>query len=726
MTRKDYRKNKPVEVEATEEKYDMVASQRALIKNGFHSAVTYKRPEEIEREWLARYVHIVEKPLKSELKYQTPFRYLTTATLLFRYETKYADSKERVHNAGQTNTLARLLNAVDIGGEVANAIFAEGLGTVLNAAITSSASWLAMSNSVKIWDMNVSDFRTNGNSGVLLAVTPECTVGEMKQAHDLDPYGLHPSSPLSVWCAEAMKLEKEIYLSIHLVHGLVKGRAGRRHNRKQEKQNLKEILPEDLMAGEIVHTIRGIQDVTTIWGASQFVSGPDCRLFDPPAIFSVSRLKALLNQVLEQRNSFKVLYLQKIPYLDRRMVAVILRACPNVRMVGIYECPLIHFGDVLCLIDLIYEVNCDRRKKGLSEVTGLDFYPHYNKGTPFASNATATYGLTWGPLKLDIAQRGFFNIIMKAFLKAKRMKLGLLFDHDKAFCKYLNQVPNYPLAVPTFLDAMYRYMEVRDAKARSKVLYDLLKPVRLGLETHMDRDWPNYYSTIMGRHMVFCSSCGYETLQEFFTFFARQVPHPHRRRCAGCTLQRCLDEENDHLKAQKKQILDTLFPDWNGSEFNSDAPLPLSVRNILKLHSTESVRPTVNRILLDSKGEMYCPQITEAFVRDNKGHLDSLQNLPSLQELLKGPESVARWGHAYNKCNNLDMYSRSTRKVRQDRIRNDGDEGVRGPKWDGGMPDHIEELQPGKLAGDEIPSHDFQAAASFFAEIARRGWSGYN
>lgn len=145
--------------------------------------------------------------------------------------------------------------------------------------------------------MNASDFRTNGNSGVLLAVTPECTVGEMKQAHDLDPYGLHPSNAGSGWCAEAMKLEKEIYLSIHLVHGRVKDKGGRRHKRQQDEQRIKKILPEDLLAGEIVHVIRGIRDVTTIWGANQFVSGPDCRLFDPPAIFSVSRLKRLCKLV---------------------------------------------------------------------------------------------------------------------------------------------------------------------------------------------------------------------------------------------------------------------------------------------------------------------------------------------------------------------------------------------------------------------------------------------
>ncbi|KAG6152804.1 hypothetical protein E4U11_007256 [Claviceps purpurea] len=644
------------------------------------------------------------------------------AILLFRDGSVHADSSNGTHRScGNESLLVKLMSAVDVGGQLANVLFAEGLGTVLNAAVASSSSWLAMSNSVKIWDMNAATFRTNGRSGVLLAVTPECTVEEMKQAHDLDPYGLYTSN--SSWCAEAMKLEKDIYLSIHRVHGRVRRWACDR----PQRQDVDKILSVEFLAEEIVGIINRIQDVATVWSASQFFSSPRCRLFDPPAIFSMSRLRDLLSQIALQRNSFKVLYFQKIAYLDRRLVAIILRACPNVRMLGIYECPLIHFGDVLCLIDLIYEVNYDRRKRGLPEVTSLDFYPNYNKGTPFASDTTATYGLSWAPLKLDVAQRGFFNIILKAFMKAKRMKLGLLFDQDKAFCTYLNHVPNYPLAVPTFLDAMYRYAEVRHEPARQTILYDLLKPVRLGLERYMDQDWLNYYSNVMGKHMVFCSSCGYETLEEFYSSFALHVPHPHRRRCAGCTLQRWLDGEVDHLKAQKRQILDTLFPDWHGSDFNPDAPVLSSMTGLLRLESTESVRPDVPRLLLDSNGEMYCPRIKEAFVRDNKSHLDSLQQLPSLSELLHGLGSVERWGHVDNKCNNLDMYSRSVRKVQESSIRHEDDKGIMGGCADGGMPDHVEELQPAAaVVKDGVPCHDFEAAARLLASVARKGWSGYN
>lgn len=724
MARKPRDMGKPVVVAATPEKYDMVTSQRALIKNGFHPAVTSKSPSEIESEWGMKLRHLTQKPSKSEFEAYAPFRYLTTATLLFRYETKYVDSKKGAESAHGNNSLAKILNTVDVGGEVADALFAQGLDTVLKAAITSTTSWLAVSNVARIWDFNASDFRTSGNSGVLLAVTPECTVGEMKMACDMDPYGLDPSKSISRWCGEALKLEKEIFLSIYLLHGRVTGKMGRK-KRCKNKQDTKKIMPVDFLANEIVDAIKGIRDVSTIWGAGQFVSSPHCRLFEPSAIFSVTRLRGLLKQISEQRNSFRVLHFQNIPFLDRRMVAIILRACPNVRMIGIYECPLIHFGDVLCLIDLVYEVNYERRKKKIPEITGFDFYPHYNKGTPFASPTTATYGLTWGPQKLDVVQRGFFNVIMKAFMKAKRMKLGLLFDKDKAFCKYLNHIPNYPLAVPTFLDAMYRYLEVKDEKVRKRVLYDLLKPVRLGVETHMERDWPVWYTTVMGRSVVFCSSCGYETLEEFFSAHARQMP-PHKRVCAGCTLQLWLDEEDDHLKAYKKQILDTLFPDWSGSGFNLDAPIPPSVKKIINLHSTESVRPEVKDILIDSNGEMYCPQIMAALVRDNKVHSDSLQNLPSLSDLLTGPSSMDRWGHVYNKCNNLDIYCRSIRRVHEESNGKDDDKAVLKGRVDGSMPDHIEELQPPKQAKYGVASNDFHAAVMFYQGLACMGWTGYN
>lgn len=71
--------------------------------------------------------------------------------LLLRYESRYSGIA-KAPSAAEKNLLATIFNTVDIGGEVANHVFAEGWKTVFNAAVTSSTSWLSIAHSA------VSDF----------------------------------------------------------------------------------------------------------------------------------------------------------------------------------------------------------------------------------------------------------------------------------------------------------------------------------------------------------------------------------------------------------------------------------------------------------------------------------------------------------------------------------------------------------------------------------------
>ncbi|KIE01264.1 hypothetical protein MAJ_02605, partial [Metarhizium majus ARSEF 297] len=704
--------------------YDMEKSQQRLLKEGFHPSVTSKTPDEVEKAWIARAQQLIKRPTREEFmgkmgdfynsSFTTP-RYLTTAMLLLRYESKYVRAAKKPADTGD-NMLATMLNTIDVGGEIANILFQQGWKSVLNTAITSSTTWKAVANSAKIWDFNAASLRTDGSSGVLLVVAPECTIGELNMSNDLDPYGMDTSNSLSSWCREAMKCEREIYFSTYLIHGHINGTIYRSKADKQKREGPK-ILP-DFMADDIVSAVEHIRETRDVWGSSQFISNPQNQLFQPPVIFSASRLRKMLMHISEQKTALQVLYFEKIPLLDRRMIAVILRECANVRMIGIYDCPLIHFGDVLCFIDLIYEVNYKRREAGLPEIAALDFYPRYNHGTPFQSANSATYGLTWGPHKLDVVQRGFFNIILKAFMKAKRMKLGLLFDEDKAFCEYLRRVPGPPLAVPTFLDALHRYMEVKDERSKKRVIYDLLKPVRLGLCRRMESDRQEGYMSIMAKNLVFCSSCGYETLEEFYSTTARQM-QPHSRVCAGCNLQRWLDEEEDHLKGHKKQALNTLYPNWNGLNFNHDAPMPQTAKGIIKLQSTISVRPDTNHTMVDREGVMYTRQVMLDLIRDNKIHWDSLANLPTLADLLNDRQA---WRHFSTNCSNLDVYCRAVRCVAEQDEEGKGKNSFLRSRFDGGMPDTAEELQPSGDTVAGIPSYDINSAIMFHVGLTMKGW----
>jgi hypothetical protein len=83
---------------------------------------------------------------------------------------------------------------------------------------------------------------------------------------------------------------------------------------------------------------------------------------------------------------------------------------------------------------------------------------------------------------MDIAQRGLYAIILKAVMKSKAMGIGQLFSPNHAFMEYLTKVPNTPLGVFGFLDAIYRYLEVKkDDPTRTnqklQAIYDLVKPI---------------------------------------------------------------------------------------------------------------------------------------------------------------------------------------------------------------------------------------------------------
>lgn len=413
------------------------------------------------------------------------------------------------------------------------------------------------------------------------------------------------------------------------------------------------------------------------------------------------------------------------------MLAIILKACPNVVMLGVYGCPLIHFGDVNCILDLIHEINIDRRRQGKPTIHSFDFFPHYNTGTPYLQANAATYGLTWGPKKLDVVQRGFFGILLKAFMKAKAMNIGLLFSPGKAFLEYLSRVPNYPWAVPGFLDGLYRYLEIDESKPdaesqRRMAIYDFLKPVRLGLEFYMESDWPKWYMQDMGKHLVFCSSCGYKTFQEFFSAESRHSA-PHTRICAGCILQCWLDEETDHLKHRKRGALDKLCPDWDRSAFNHDAPILDKGKGLIQLQSTKSVRPAPPGLVVGANGFVRQPRYQEPLVRDNKIHFDSLRGLPKLSDLMDQRKSTKdnTWGALFVDTDNVDMMCRAIRQLRENYPENGYNEEVKPfvqTRTDGAMPDHFDELQ---LPRDQIyfpMSYNCEAAYEFDMALQHKGW----
>ncbi|RCI12299.1 hypothetical protein L249_0276 [Ophiocordyceps polyrhachis-furcata BCC 54312] len=698
-------------------RYDMTLSRQRLQREGFHPAVTSKPYAEM-LEIAGRMIQKnCTRPTREEyLRGQdssdpdafAPHYRLTRALLFFRQDLGQGgfdcEAKAAADKTGngfcdsltaRTSEASSLSTSLPVATRRFSALQWPPLGPGTHCSLARQ----------KVWDFYAGELYASGPAAAFIVVAPTYTVGEFSEQSS------------SGWFKCALGAEAAIYKSIAELHRLLKRRC------KPEMGPLTDLLTD---------LARQLTDTKRIEDSSQFRSTVPSQVFNPQVLLCLMRLQWMVKNIFIRRSALRVLYFNKVPMLDRRMLAVILRACPLVEMVGVYNCPLIHFGDVICLLDLIHEVNGQRRKDGNPIISAFDFYPRYHRGMPFQHPRANTYGLTWGPDSRDVVQRGFFAIVLKAFMKAKALRLGLLFDKGMAFRDFLYTAPNYSLAVPVFLDALYRISDLRYENRTGKedefkqAMYDLVKPVRLGLELP-DHDAERWYPKILGKYLVFCSSCGYEMLEEFFTAAVRSDAPPHRRLCAGCILSRRLDREDDHLKQRKMQVLNHLFPKHEAKCFNQDAPLGYEAAGLIRLKTREVERPPSPPVVVNADGHPYQPAYREALVRDNKVCLDSLQNLPSLGDIVQGEEFKTMWYNAFGDGHYVDMYSRLCRRL-CDESRDEEAQDIKTTRKvdmrrrvDGGMPDHPEERQPPKPVG-VMASHSFSSVIELETYVYDKGW----
>lgn len=389
-------------------------------------------------------------------------------------------------------------------------------------------------------------------------------------------------------------------------------------------------------------------------------------------------------------------------------------------MLGVYDCPLVHFGDVICLLDLIHEVNQDRRSKGLPLIASFDFYPAYNYGMPYEHKNAATYGLTWYGIPGDMAQKGLFKIVLEAYLKSSSMGVGLLFDEGKGFRTFLDRMPLPPYSVVTFLDGLFRYLDLANAKtldseAMNRAKYDMLVPVRAGF-VKFDKEDPDHYRR--PTELSFCNSCGHKMLKEFF-LADPAGRRPHSLKCAGCSLRSYLDREDNHDRLKRRDQLSYLYQQFNEEVFNTDAPMNQKGRGLLNLHTRVSVHPPPPPAYMNNQGAIIQPQYRRLQVRDDKLMGDSLQNLPSLWELIGARGIYQRWFEATWKAIDDDIF-RTTSRAHHDFFR----ERLNQRQY-GAVPlghrviDHVDEVQPPPNVLEAKPV-GFQFAQEVHKELENR------
>jgi hypothetical protein len=707
--------------------YGPVESAQRLKVEGFHKKVTKYDAHGTAVRW-ARFAQSKmneDKPSRDEYleggkgfkgTVNSVSRQLTRAPLIYRPEfmpETYAE--DSVRDRDTSNILATILESPDVGGLIIELLFADGLQTVQKAALSCTRVWRILASASNIWDVNASQFRANGHNGVFYVTSPEYTIGEVRRAGQ-NPLGHDPRTFGFKWCQTALAHERNVAFMTTLTDS-------KKNDPAIQDAEGNTVYPDTHVRSrfeprvfEVLEKIESLDDAGI---ASQFKTKNDLQLFTSPPGQGLREFRNLITKISSQHSAIRVLNFHRIPYLDPRVLAIVLRACPRVTMIGVYDCPLIHLGDVVCILDLIWEINQKRRKLALAPIKAFDFYPRYNEGMPYSEEGGATYGLTWSAKPLEVVQPGMYLLVLKAFMKCKAMNLDLLFSRKHAFVGYLNRLPLPPPSIARFLDALYRFMDL-DPKnntdyqtERKKILYDMMVPVRTCID-RMHDDAEKDYVGAMGKQMFTCCSCGYETHKEFFTEEGRRM-QAHRRVCTGCTLSSWLDQERDHLKLEVHDILTCLFPKWRPDQFNHEAPIPTKGLGLVKLKTTEAARPSAPSMQLLPDGNFYQPAYDEPNIRDDKLHDDSLQSLPALEKLV-GEDYLPYWHAANSKCASLEMFRNAVHWIAKEQegtvrtghpyIYNDIDERQ--------YPD-----SPGK---DKDQSLTFESAFQAFVVMRRHGW----
>ncbi|UKZ75400.1 hypothetical protein TrVFT333_003085 [Trichoderma virens FT-333] len=705
--------------------YGMLESRRHLKLRGFHPDVTSRTPSEVETDAIEYLMNKVNLPGRSQyiasqkallgqgggygyrnrprgtiIRRLTKGPWFVTATLAEKPAFKEAANRPKDVPADPKDALpiAPEIGAVTghmyLGPKIMQDVFRDGHQTAMKLSLASSKMYKLVSDNVNRWDFCAMEYVVKVPSSVMVVVVPQHTVGDILEAQKR--YKLQLNSP--EWTAARQKLESQGDFDNYKLRSIEVEQtffewaqtwrieclraAGPYWVTKDGEidprttDRAKEWWDEDKHA---INVMGSLKPLDKMWSANQF-EGTVYKLHKMPISLAMESLFKLMVELHRARSHVEVLHLHNVPLLDRRMLAIMLRGLPHVTMVGVYNCPLIHFGDVIPILDLIYEINQDRKEKNMPEIKAFDFFPCFNQGMPFAHKNAATYGISWEPIAMELAQPGFYGIILKAVMKSKGMGLDLLFSPDHAFMDYLVKVPNLPLGVYSFLDAVYRYLEVkRDDRNRCNLklqaIYDMLKPIRIELDPRLEKE-------------------------------SAQAPTDLLR----LSFAKALDDEEDHWKTRKKDLLDKLCPDWEPSAFNQD--------------STETVRPRQDHPPFLVDGLLRLAPFWQALVRDQKRVYDSLAQLPSLEDVALDLATGRRWQDAVIFAIKEDVLRLSILELKssyQHGVKRKSIPAYGTTRKDGGAPDHQDELQPPVFDEDWV-FYDHKNALRLALWLKKRDW----
>lgn len=143
------------------------------------------------------------------------------------------------------------------------------------------------------------------------------------------------------------------------------------------------------------------------------------------------------------------LQLHRLSFLDVAGVDCILASLPNLENLGVYQCPLLHFGRTKDLLD---SVKSHPKDGGPRMYVNLDFFPMYHQG-PNNMARHGSYGVSWNSLGCDTASAILQVVLYELYPAARELGIDLL-SWDSSFRFFLEKCPMPKWAVVKLYEAI--------------------------------------------------------------------------------------------------------------------------------------------------------------------------------------------------------------------------------------------------------------------------------
>ncbi|KAK0118180.1 hypothetical protein ONS95_012485 [Cadophora gregata] len=331
------------------------------------------------------------------------------------------------------------------------------------------------------------------------------------------------------------------------------------------------------------------------------VIAPFRRPSGPPSYYEqVRNIYTMSISMSNFAENMQNLQLHRISFLTPQLLNLLIPKMTQLRVLGIYQCQLMHVAEIIRLLEIIKT----DRPLGRENQISLDFYPMWHQGPePYINGKewnpafTGTYGATWDNTDMN-TPLAVWSIVLRALPMARTQNVDIV-SKESAFRQWLDK--GLLWKVEETLQAL------QNPNTDPRVicaLVDSRNPDHHGNVRRWASDnigcrpegWKPYTLKYP------CNYCKQQVLGIFFKFhdiFELQSFHGNSARqanltCLGCKLKIACQHEKDHYKPSKRRLMKAWLQDgddgWNTADLSKALSDFHTRRIILKADALDEKR----------------------------------------------------------------------------------------------------------------------------------------